>query len=105
MTPRFILPSGYTPRDMQLVLSRSSNRKGWQFFGRDHMGYCVSARDYNHALLRDGAVFPTKEEAAIVARSLNLPAYATWNGRKRCYDGAGEIIRAYPRDYTKGSGE
>lgn len=99
MTPRFILPSGYTPRDMQFVLSRSSNLKGWQFFGRDQHGYCVPARNHHHELLCNGEIFATKSEAAIMARALNLPAYAIWNGRKRSYDGKGEIIRAYPRDY------
>lgn len=97
MTPRFILPSGYAPRDMELVLSREI--KGWKFYGRDAQGYCVPARNHRHEPLCDNVIFATKGEAAIMARALNLPAYAIWNGRKRAYDGKGEIIRAFPRDY------
>lgn len=99
MTPRFILPAGYTPRDMEFVLSRSSNGKGWKFYGRSDQSYCVPARNHRHELICDGVTFATKHEAAIMARALNLPAYAIWNGRTRRYDGKGEIIRAFPRDY------
>lgn len=101
MTPRFILPAGYIERDMVLVLSRSSDLKGWKFFGRDAQGYLVPARNANHEPLCDGRAFATKAEAAIMARALNLPAYAVWNGRTKRYDGEGATIRAYPRDYGK----
>lgn len=40
MTPRFILPAGYTARDMQFVLSRERN--GWRFYGHAD-GYAVPA--------------------------------------------------------------
>ncbi len=96
MTPRFILPTGYAERDMMLVLSRCG--KGWKFYGRDADGYSVRAMNHEHKPLCNNAEFATKQEAAIMARALNLPRYAIWNGRKRCYEGQGEIIRAYPRD-------
>jgi hypothetical protein len=97
MTPRFILPANYAERDMMLVLSRSNNGKGWKFYGHAD-GYSVPARNHRHEVLCAGTEFATKAEAAMMARALNLPAYAIWNGRKRRYDGQGEIIRAYPRN-------
>lgn len=90
----FTLPAGYAERDMEFVLTRE--RKGWKFCGRAD-GYAVPARNEKGALLCDGVTFATKSEAALMARALDLPPYAIWNGRKRAYDGSGAIIHATPR--------
>lgn len=89
----FILPADYTPREMQLVLSRHG--KGWKFYGYAN-GYSVPARNSRGELLCKGETFATKQEAGIMARALGLPAYAVWNGRKRCYTGHGAKLRAFP---------
>jgi hypothetical protein len=96
MTPRFILPKGHTPRDMTLVLSRDGSGKGWRFYGHAD-GYSVPARNHRHEPLCNGAVFATRAEAATMARALNLPPYAVWNGRTRRYEGKGAVIAAHPR--------
>jgi hypothetical protein len=95
MTPRFILPAGYAPRPMQFVLSRERN--GWRFYGHAD-GYAVPARNPAGALLCNGETFATRGEAAIMARALDLPPYAVWNGRKRRYDGTGAVFPAVARD-------
>jgi len=97
MTPKFIMPSGYVTRTVELVLAPVE--KGWRFYGRDHQGYAVIARTPEGKLLFGGAdTFRTKKDAASVARTLNLPAYATWNGRKHAYDGKGAEFVAVARD-------
>ena len=96
MTPKFIMHSGYATRTVQFVLSR--DRRGWKFYGRDHQGYLVPARNPAGELLCGGERFATKGEAATMAKALNLPTYATWNGRTRRYDGTGAECIAKARD-------
>lgn len=96
MTPRFIMHSGYKTRKVEFVLSRE--RRGWKFYGRDSQGYLVPATNAKRAPLCNGDVFATQHEAAIMARALDLPAYAVWNGRKRAYDGRGAEFLAIARD-------
>lgn len=97
MTPQFILNSGYTAREVTLVLTRASLGKGWEFRGFAD-GYSVPARNAKGDILFDGRPFATQHDAAIMARALELPAYAVWNGRKRCYEGEGAKFMAYARD-------
>lgn len=96
MQPRFIMHRGYKVREVEFVLSRE--RKGWKFYGRDANGYLVPARNPSGLPLCDNVQFSTQREAATMARILDLPAYAIWNGRKRSYDGTGAKFTAYPRD-------
>jgi hypothetical protein len=102
MTPKFILPAGYESRPMQLVLTRSTNGKSWQFMGW-HQGYAVPARNPAGELLCRGETFATKAEAAIMARALDLPAYGIWSGAKRCYDIPYNVPRfiAHARDHAE----
>jgi hypothetical protein len=95
MTPKFILPAGYQTRTVEFSLSR--DHRGWYFTGR-HDGYAVPARNPAGELLCKGEKFATRHEAAIMARALELPAYAIWNGRKRRYDGKGAEFIAKARD-------
>jgi hypothetical protein len=95
MTPKFILPSGYTTRTMEFSLTR--DHRGWYFVGR-HDGYQVAARNPAGELLCKGEKFKTRHEAAIMAGALNLPAYAVWNGRTRRYVGKGAEFIAKARD-------
>ena len=99
MVPTFILPTGYTPRTMRLVLSRSGSRH-WRFYGECD-GYSVPARlgiDAHGAWAL--AAFATKADAAEHAKRHSFPAYAMWNGRKRCYEGEAFTTTAYPRGYV-----
>lgn len=100
MTPQFILPNGYAAREMTLSLSRDSNGKGWRFFGVSDEGYSVRARNAKGEFICEGLAFANKQEAAIMARALELPPYAVWNGRKRRYEGEGAKFMAYARDDT-----
>lgn len=95
MTPKFILPAGYQTRTVRFVLSRERN--GWRFYGESN-GYAVRARNPAGELLCNGDVFATRQDAAIMARALSLPAYATWNSRKRRYDGTAAEFVAVARD-------
>lgn len=99
MQPKFILPTGYAARTVEFVLSRERN--GWKFYGRDHQGYLVPARNPKGELLCAGVLFRTKREAYCMAKILSLPAYAMWNGRMRRYDGKGAEFTAFARDHVK----
>lgn len=94
MKPIFTLPAGYTARDMEFALTK--DRKGWKFVGHAD-GYSVPARKANGDLFFDGEPMKTRQDAARMAWALDFPPYKVWNGRKRAYDGVGEIIRAEPR--------
>jgi hypothetical protein len=94
MKPIFTLPTGYAERDMEFALTK--DRKGWKFVGHAD-GYTVPARKPNGDLFFQGDALETRQDAAIMARALDFPPYKVWNGRKRKYDGIGEIIRAFPR--------
>lgn len=94
MKPIFILPTGYAARNMELALTKS--RDGWYFVGEAN-GYTVPARKPNGNLFFDGEPMKTRQDAAIMARALEFPTYKVWNGRKRAYDGAGEITLATAR--------
>lgn len=96
MQPVFIMHSGYVSREVEFVLGRE--RKGWKFYGRDHQGYLIPARKPNGDLLFQGAALDSRQDAAIMARALDLPAYAVWNGRKRSYDGTGAKFTAHARN-------
>lgn len=96
MTPLFIMHAGYEPREVELVLSRE--KRGWKFYGRDKNGYLIPARRSANRDLSEGMIFPNRRRAAEFANTYDLPAYATWNGRTRAYDGKGAKFRAYPRD-------
>lgn len=96
MTPKFILPAGYQTRTVEFVLTRDYPR-GWYFAGR-HDGYVTAARNPAGELLCQGQRFDTRRDGEIVARALDLPAYAVWNGRKRRYDGKGAEFIAKARD-------
>jgi hypothetical protein len=98
MTPKFILHTNYLPREVEFVLSKASPR-GWQFFGRDRNGYIVPALNPHGQPLCDGVKFATQAEAAFMARTLDLPAYAIWDGRTRRYKGEGAKFQAFPRNY------
>lgn len=94
----FTLPAGYVARNMELALTKT--RKGWSFVGHAD-GYSVPARKANGELLFNGDVLATRQDAALMARALDLPAYKVWNGRKRSYDGTGAIFLATARDVGK----
>jgi hypothetical protein len=97
--PRFIMHAGYKMRRVEFVLSRERN--GWKFYGRDSQGYLIPAKNRKGQPLGDGVICETREEAARMARVLELPAYATWNGRKRAYDGKGTEFLAVARDQAE----
>lgn len=99
MSPKFILPANYQTRTVRLVLSRERN--GWRFYGESN-GYAVAARNANGELLCAGYTFSTKAEAALMARALDLPAYAVWNGRTKRYDGHGAEFIAAARNANAG---
>lgn len=96
MTPIFILPTGYVTRTVELILSRAAYpTKGWRFYGRDHQGYGVPAREGDGKPI---IVFKSRDDARQYARAWELPAYAIWNGRRRAYDGKGAEFIARARD-------
>lgn len=100
MTPTFTLPSGYKSREVEFVLAPANYpKRGWQFFGRDAANrYSTPARNSRGAVLCSGDSFATRDEAAMIARALGLPAYAVWNGRKRAFVGTGAKFTAHARD-------
>lgn len=93
MTPRFIMHSGYKSRVVEFVLSRERN--GWKFYGRDSNGYLVPAKFLNDQF---NPIFATRTRAAEIAKRHGFPVYATWNGRKRAYNGKGAEFLAIARD-------
>ena len=95
MTPTFQLPSGYASREMIFALTRDG--RGWRFVAHAD-GYQVPALNPAGKPLCDGVTFTTKREAAMMAEALNLPPYAVWNGRKRCYTGHGARFTVHARD-------
>jgi hypothetical protein len=100
MTPKFYLPTNYTSREVEFVLSRDTPR-GWRFYGRDKNGYCIRALNAKGEPLCNGEKFATKQDAAIMARALDLPAYAIWNSRTRSYDGEGAKFLVHARNHAE----
>ena len=96
MTPKFTLPAGYAPRNVSFSLSPLPVGRGWEFRGVSN-GYSVPALNPSGTRLCGGAVFRTKNEAALMSRILDLPPYQIWNGHKRKYEGDGGEFPAAPR--------
>lgn len=102
MKPEFVLPRGYVPRRMVFALSKEGER--WAFYGVSfdegigrRFGYAVLASFPPPYTQCKGRTFRTRAAAAMWAARAGLPAYCTWNGRTRCYEGLAFEAMAYPR--------